>query len=70
MNPGRTSYSRRVGHWVVNGDTYKLLCNVLELHDQQLAQATQKEIREACTYVNRQREAGDVIRLEEIAVHA
>jgi hypothetical protein len=63
-------YSRRVGHWVVNGDTYKLLCNVLELHDQQLAQATQKEIREACTYVNRQREAGDVIRLEEIAIHA
>lgn len=63
-------YSRKVGHWVVNGDTYKLLCNVLELHDQQLAQATQKEIRQACTYVNRQREAGDVIRLEEIAVHA
>ncbi|WP_069357899.1 hypothetical protein [Burkholderia cenocepacia] len=62
-------YSRKVGHWVVNGDTYKLLCSVLGLHDQQLAEATQKEIREACAYVNRQRDAGNVIRLEEVAEH-
>ncbi|HDR9133258.1 TPA: hypothetical protein QDA91_004403 [Burkholderia vietnamiensis] len=62
-------YSRTVGHWIVNGDTYKLLCDVLGLHDQQLAQATQKEIREACKYVNRQRDAGNVIRLEEVAGH-
>ncbi|MFM0265623.1 hypothetical protein [Paraburkholderia sediminicola] len=62
---GCQPYSLRVGHWVINGDAYRTICDALLIHDEQLRTATELDIREASAHVNEQAAIGNVIRFEE-----
>jgi hypothetical protein len=56
--------SRGAGHWLLDENAYRTICVALEVHDQQIEQASQAQIREGEEIIKGRLAEGRVVRVE------